>query len=157
MENLLSLIPIEHPIFSVILIIAGIFVIRSLFKVTFKLIFFVTIIGFIMVAFFGYSPNEVFNKSKEMATYTNSYVENTIKPAIYNGLKKAHIEKSPDGTFEIIGDNFEIGKTAEGNFIFHIKSLNLSINQDELSKYLSKDEMQRLLQTIQDKNPANEL
>lgn len=149
--------PLNHPIFTTTIIIGGIFLIRTIFRTTFNVLFIAGIIGLIMVAFFGYSPNEVLTKSKQMAAYTTSYAENTIKPAIYHGLKNARVEKGPNGTAAFVGDNFYIGETPQGKLIFHIKSLNLSINQDELANYLPKDEMEKLLQTLQDKKQTNDL
>jgi hypothetical protein len=157
MNDLLAHIPNGHPFIAVILLLIGIFLVRSLFRFTFKLAFPAAIIGIILVGFLGYSPKDVFNKGKQIATYTTSYVEDTIKPAIYNGLKNAHVERGPNGTVEFIGDHFEIGQTPQGKFVFHVESLNVTISQDELSKFLSKDEMQKLLQTLQDKKQPNEL
>jgi hypothetical protein len=157
MDNLLSFIPIGHPFIALIIIIVSVFLIRCLFRATFKLTLIAAIIGLVMVVFFGYSPNDVFNKGKQMASYTASYAENTIKPAIYHGLKNAHVEKGSNGSIAFVGDNFDIGQTPQGKFIFHIQSLNLSITQDELSNYLNRDEMQKLLQTLHDKKQANNL
>lgn len=157
MKDFLAFIPGENPFIAIVILIGGIFIARLLFRATFKLALLAAIIGIVMVGFMGYSPNQVFNQGKQLATYTTSYVENTIKPAIYNGLKNAHVEKRPNGTVEFIGDNFEIGQTPQGKFVFHVKSLNVTINQDELSKFLSKDEMQKLLQTLQDKKQLNQL
>lgn len=151
MNDLLSLFSFEHLIVAVIFIIIAIFLFRSIFRITFRIIIITAIVGLIMVVFFGYSPNEVFNKGKQIASDTTSYSENTIQPAIYNGLKNARVVKGSNGTIEFIGDNFEIGQTPQGKYNFHVKSLNLSISQDELAKYLSKDEMQKLLQSLQDK------
>jgi hypothetical protein len=151
MKDFLAIIPGEHPYIAIAILIVGIFLARVLLRATFKIALLASIIGIIMVGFLGYSPNEVLNKGKQLATYTTSYVENTIQPAIYNGLKSAHVEKRQNGTMELIGDNFDIGQTPQGKFVFHVKSLDVTINQDELSKFLSKEEMQKLLQTIQDK------
>jgi drug/metabolite transporter superfamily protein YnfA len=148
---LLSTQPVGHLLLAAILIIIGIFLIRLIFRVTFKLTFIVAVIGLFMVVFFGYTPDAVFNKGRQMATYTTSYIESTVKPAIYNGLKNAHVEKGPNGTVDFIGDHFEIGQTPGGKFIFHVYSLNLSISQDDLAKYLNKNEMEKLLQTLQQK------
>lgn len=157
MNDLLAHIPVGHPFIAIIFLIIGIFLVRALFRFTFKLTLIAAIIGIIMVGFLGYSPRDVFNKGKQMANYTSSYVEDTIKPAIYNGLKNAHIEKRTNGTVEFIGDHFEIGQTPEGKFVFHVESLNVTISQDELTKFLSKDEMQKLLQALQDKKQSNQL
>ncbi|MCQ6277671.1 hypothetical protein [Bacillus sp. EB600] len=151
MDNLFALIPLGHPIITLIIVIVGIILIRSLFRATFKLTMIAAIIGLVMVTFFGYSSNDVFNKGKQVASYTASYAEKTIKPAIYHGLKNVHVEKGSNGSIAFVGDNFDIGETPQGKFIFHIQSLNLSITQDELSKYLNTDEMQNLLQTLHDK------
>jgi hypothetical protein len=157
MKDLLTLIPGGHPLFVVIFLIIGIFLARSLIRATIKLTLLASIIGLIMIGFLGYSPNEVFNKGKQIATHTTSYVENTIQPAIYSGLKNAHVEKGANGTIEVVGDNFEIGQTPQGKFVFHVKSLNVTINQDELAKFLSMEEMQKLLKTVQNKTQQNEL
>jgi hypothetical protein len=157
MNDLLAHIPYGQPIIAVIFLLIGILLVRTLFRFTFKLIFLAVITGIILIGFLGYSPKDVFNKGKQIATYTTSYVEGTIQPAIYNGLKNAHVEKGPNGTMEIIGDHFEIGQTPQGKFVFHVNSINVTISQDELAKFLSQDEMQKLLQTLQDKKQANEL
>ena len=155
MNDLLAFFP--GPLISIIFLIVGIFLVRLLFRATFKLTFLAAIIGIIMVGFLGYSPKEVFNKGKQIATYSTSYVRDKIKPAIDNGLRNAHVEKGPNGTEEFIGDHFEIGQTPQGKFVFHVKSLNVTISQDELAKFLSMEEMQKLLQTLQDKKQTNTL
>jgi hypothetical protein len=157
MNDLLAHIPNGHPFIAVIFLIIGIFLVRSLFRFTFKLAFLAAMVGIILFGILGYSPKDVFNKGKQIATYTTSYVEDTIKPAIYNGIKNAHVEKGPNGRVEFIGDHFKIGQTPQGKFVFQVNSLNVTISQDELAKFLSKDEMQKLLQTLQDKKQPNEL
>lgn len=150
MTNLFS-ISAGHPLLSLIIAAAAILMLTKIVRLTFRLTLAAVIFGFILVVFYGYSPKEVLTKGGEMASSSATYVEDTINPAIYNGLKNAHVKKGPNGTFEFVGDQFEIGETPQGKFIFNIKPLHISLTQDELSKYIGKQEMQNILQILRDK------
>jgi O-antigen ligase len=74
-----------------IAIVAVVFII-SLLRSLFKLALTAALIGIIFVVFFGYSPNDVLTKGKQLASNSSSYAENTIKPIIDNVLKNAHVK-----------------------------------------------------------------
>ena len=154
MNQFLSLLPNGHPIIMILIIIIAVVLIMTLVRALFKFALIAALIGFILVVFFGFSPSEVLNKGKELASDSSTYVHNTIKPMIDNGLKNAHVVKGPNGTIEMIGDDFEIGETPQGKYVFDIKSLKLSFTQDQLSQYFSKEEIQKLFQTVQEKTQS---
>lgn len=143
--------PGQHPVIVLMIAILAIFLAVKILRAAFRLAVVAALIGCIMVVFFGYSPKEVLNQGEKIAANSTAYFDNSIKPAIYNGLKNAQVKKGPNGMVEIIGDQFEIGETPQGKFIFNIKPLNISLSQDELSKYLGQEEVQKILQTLKDK------
>lgn len=151
MNNILSFYSI-HPFLSLCIGIASIFIMIKIVRAAFRISLVAAIIGFILIVFFGYSPKEIMNQGEKFTSFSTSYIYDQIKPAIDNGLKNAHVKKGPNGTIEIIGDQFEIGETPEGKFVFNIKPLHLSLSQDELTKLLRQDEMKKLLHSIRDQN-----
>lgn len=91
MDSLLSLIT-GHPFIALLIGIVALVFIISLLRSLFKLALTAALIGIILVIFFGFSPNDVLTKGKQLASNSSSYVENTIKPIIDNVLKSTHLK-----------------------------------------------------------------
>lgn len=146
MNHSFSLFSILGPILFIVLAAAAIFIIISIVKKLFRIAVIAAIIGLILTVGLGYSPAEILNKGKQMSS---SYFQNNIKPVIDQEFKNAHVVKGPNGTIEFAGDQFDIGETPEGKFVFNIKPLNISIPPQTLAKYLNSTEMQKLLYNFQ--------
>lgn len=141
-----------HPLISLLVTILVIVVMIKITRLVFRLALLGAIIGMIMIVFFGTPPQEVLNQGGKFVSLSISYLNDKIKPVINDGLKNTRVIKGANGTVEIAGDQFEIGETPGGKFVFSIKPLHLSLSQDNLAKFLGQGEIQKLLKSAQDKN-----
>lgn len=149
LDKILSFLPTDNTALMIVIGVVALIVIISIIKSLFKIALIAVIIGTIAVFGFGMTPEEVMNKGKELASYGTEFINDKVKPAVIEGIKEAVVTKNEDGTYTLKSDDILVEKNKDNESVITVKSLNATFTLEELSKYLTPEELQQVKTIIE--------
>ncbi|MDL4842855.1 hypothetical protein [Aquibacillus rhizosphaerae] len=132
MDTIVTLVT-EHPIIGIGIMIVAVMLIISIVKSLFKVAMVVTVIGLVLVVFFGFKPQEVIDKGKDLTDTGTTLFEDNSDTGLLGMLSK---------------ENFLITEE-NGQTILEIKSLGVKYNVDDLLSKLDNEKSKELEQIIE--------
>lgn len=151
MDNILLFLPTDKPLVMIAIGLVLLIVIVGIVKALFRMALIVAVVGAIAIFFFGLSPGDVFEKGKQLTEQSAQIVTDQLNPLILEQIETAEYEKGKDGAFSLKNEDFELSYSKDKEVRMRIKSLDLNFTLEELSKYVSKEEMETIMNKIQEK------
>lgn len=148
-DKILSFLPTENTTLMIIIGIIALIIVISLVKSLFKLAMFAVIIGAIAVFGFGMTTGEVIDKGKELAAYGTEFINEKITPLVMTGIEEMEVTKNEDGTYVLDSKQIQIKTDASNQTFITIKSLETTFTLEELAKYISPEDLEKVKQAIQ--------
>lgn len=129
----------HHWIIGIIGVILVIIIIGSLIKAAIKFAILALIIGFVLVAVVGLTPNEVLHKGKAAVDGVTKIYQNTIDPILEKEIDKADYQTKPNGEYTIKTKDVKItGKKGDKNITINYNGKAYHINSDLMSKQIKE-------------------
>lgn len=148
MENILLFLPTDQPLLMIIIGIFALLVVVGIVKALFRMALIVAIIGAIAIFAFNIAPGDLLGAGKNLAEQSSEVINQQVKPLITEQLETAEVIKGENGTFTLKNEDFELSYSENKDIRIRIASMDLEFTLDELSNYVSKEEMQKINQKI---------
>ena len=111
------------------------FVIGALIRMAIKTALTALIIGVILFAVIGLSPQELIDKGESALNGSNGFYKHTIQPLIEKEIDQADYSKKPNGDYTLSAKDLKItGKQDDNKVIIQFKGKTYTINTDDLGK-----------------------
>lgn len=147
-DKILSYLPTENTTLMIIIGVLALIIVFAILKSLFKIAMFAVIIGAIAVFGFGMTTDEVINKGKELASYGTEFINDKITPLVMTGIEDMEVTKKEDGTYILDSKQIQIKTDSSDKTLITIKSLDTTFTLEELSKYISPEDLEKVKQSI---------